>query len=114
MLFRNDCVFAVHIRFTYRVIAPNIGEGPKMANAGVRRKLFTSRGCQAVRLPEGYEFEGTEVQIWRSGGSVFLAPLTSDPSDVEALFRAADGLREEPLMPEGGRQPRMPDSELGE
>ncbi len=48
-----------------------------MANPGMKRKLFASGGCQAVRLPKGFEFEGTEVRIWILGKAVFLAPVTA-------------------------------------
>lgn len=38
-------------------------------------KLFRMGESQAVRLPEGFEFEGEAVQIRREGKKVILEPL---------------------------------------
>jgi virulence-associated protein VagC len=66
-----------------------------MANAGVKRKLFTSRGCQAVRLPKGCEFEGTEVRICGLGKWVFLSPVAPDVDveDINLIRGVIDELR---------------------
>jgi virulence-associated protein VagC len=47
------------------------------AMAERRAKLFKNGRSQAVRLPKEFRFEGTEVRIWRSGDTVFLAPVTN-------------------------------------
>jgi antitoxin VapB len=41
----------------------------------VKAKLFQHRGSQAVLLPKGFRFEGTEVLIEKRGDAVILRPL---------------------------------------
>lgn len=43
-----------------------------------RAKIFWSGRSQAVRLPEDYRFEGTEVRIRRRGDAVILEPILTD------------------------------------
>ncbi len=38
-------------------------------------KLFRKSGSQAVRLPKGFNFEGSEVRISREGQRVILEPV---------------------------------------
>jgi virulence-associated protein VagC len=71
-----------------------------MTNAGVKRKLFTSRGCQAVRLPKGCEFEGTEVRFWILGKAVFLAPVAVMQGDGILDWARATAEALGPLGPE--------------
>jgi antitoxin VapB len=40
-----------------------------------RAKLFRNGGSQAVRLPKEFQFEGTEVRIFREGEFVVLEPV---------------------------------------
>ena len=42
-----------------------------------RAKLFRNGGSQAVRLPKKFQFEGTEVRIFRKGHLVVLEPIVS-------------------------------------
>jgi len=42
-----------------------------------RAKLFRNGGSQAVRLPKEFQFEGTEVRIFRKGQLVVLEPIVS-------------------------------------
>ncbi len=41
----------------------------------MKAKLFQHRGGQAVRLPKGFHFEGTEVLIEKRGDAVILRPV---------------------------------------
>lgn len=43
-----------------------------------RAKIFWSGRSQAVRLPEQYRFDGTEVRIRRRGKAVILEPIPTD------------------------------------
>lgn len=47
------------------------------ATPGVRAKLFTHGGSQAVRLPKAFRFDGAEVSIRRDGDRVILEPVRS-------------------------------------
>lgn len=51
-------------------------------------KLFNSGRCQAVRLPEEFRFEGTEVAIRRdeaTGGVLLASSNTSETAQPEAV-----------------------------
>jgi antitoxin VapB len=52
-------------------------------------KLFTHGGSQAVYLPKGYRFEGTELHVRRVGNEVVLRALPT--SDMQAMLDALDG-----------------------
>ena len=47
----------------------------KMEKTEMRAKLFRNGGSQAVRLPKGFQFMGTEVRVRRSGNGVLLEPV---------------------------------------
>jgi virulence-associated protein VagC len=38
-------------------------------------EIFRNKGTQAVRLPEGFHFEGDTVSIRREGEAVILEPV---------------------------------------
>lgn len=64
-------------------------------------KLFTHGGGQAVRLPAGFRFPGTEVRVRRVGNEVVLsavAPLSADALiDALRAFEPGTALhREQP------------------
>ena len=48
--------------------------GKPFEPAPTRAKLFKHGGSQAVRLPKAFRFEGSEVNIRRSGEAVILEP----------------------------------------
>jgi antitoxin VapB len=75
-----------------------------MAQKGVA-KLFQNGRSQAVRLPKEFRFEGDRVRIRRVGQGVLLEPLKVD---VKKWFAELDRLNQEPFMPEGRKQPKMP------
>lgn len=49
-------------------------------------KVFVHGGSQAVRLPEEFRFEGTEVFVRRVGDEVVLS--ARPPADADALLDA--------------------------
>ncbi|MQA91517.1 MAG: AbrB/MazE/SpoVT family DNA-binding domain-containing protein [Gemmatimonas sp.] len=53
-----------------------------------RARLFWTDGWQAVRLPNEYRFEGTEVRIHRCGDAVILEPLPTDWRWLDELISA--------------------------
>ena len=56
-------------------------------------KLIEDHGCQIVRLPEAFRFQGDEVQISRIGDKVILEPSKkATPIDPEALWARLDGM----------------------
>jgi antitoxin VapB len=72
-------------------------------------KLFTHRGNQAVRLPEEFRFEGTEVHVRRVGNEVVLS--AQPPADLQAMLDALEafepGLRLEREQPSAQRCPAI-------
>jgi antitoxin VapB len=58
--------------------------------APARAKLFSHGGGQAVQLPEGFSFDGTEVILRRDGDAVILEPASTKPprtrEELEAMF----------------------------
>lgn len=46
-------------------------------------KLFRNGGSQAVRLPKEFQFEGTEVRIFREGQFVVLEPVAANLASHE-------------------------------
>jgi antitoxin VapB len=50
-------------------------------------KLFMNGRSQAVRLPAGFRFEGSEVFISRAGEKVILSPK---PTSWDAFFEATE------------------------
>ena len=67
-------------------------------------KLFANGRSQAVRLPQEFRFEGSEVRIRRFGLGVILEPVAVG---LETWFEALDRF-DEPFMPEGRSQPPTP------
>lgn len=57
-----------------------------MGDLTVKAILFIHRGGQAVRLPEEFRFEGTEVDVRRVGNEVVLSPV--QPPTADALIDA--------------------------
>ena len=65
-------------------------------------KLFMHDRSQAVRLPEEFRFEGTEVRISKVGDKVVLEPLKKPPPiDIEAWFARLDELGARDFLPDG-------------
>ncbi|HTB01601.1 MAG TPA: AbrB/MazE/SpoVT family DNA-binding domain-containing protein [Bradyrhizobium sp.] len=57
---------------------------------------------QAVRLPEAFRFQGTEVRISKVGDKVILEPLQRPPPiDIEAWFARLDELGTRDFLPDG-------------
>jgi antitoxin VapB len=69
-----------------------------------KAKLFANGKSQAVRLPQEFCFEGSEVRIRRFGLGVLLEPVTVD---LDTWFDALDRF-DEPFMPEGRSQRQTP------
>jgi antitoxin VapB len=67
-------------------------------------KLFAYGQDQAVRLPQEFRFEGSEVRIRRFGLGVLLEPATVD---LDTWFDALDRF-EEPFTLEWRNQPQTP------
>jgi antitoxin VapB len=67
-------------------------------------KLFWIGRSQAVRLPEAFRFEGTEVRISRIGNRVILAPVEPGPVDWDQI----DAIGDPDFMAGGREQPPMP------
>lgn len=72
-------------------------------------KLFRNGRSQAVRLPREFRFEGDMVRIRRVAQGVLLEPLILDTS---RWFEELDGLKAEPFMPKGRRQPATPKRDI--
>ncbi|MDH3661717.1 MAG: type II toxin-antitoxin system VapB family antitoxin [Alphaproteobacteria bacterium] len=67
-------------------------------------KIFPNGRSQAVRLPQEFRFEGSEVKIRRFGMGVLLEPARVD---LDAWFDALDRF-DEPFMADGREQPTAP------
>lgn len=62
-------------------------------------KLFKDGESQAVRIPDAYRFEGTEVEF-RPGpnpGEVILSPKPERRGNFEEFFRLQDAISPEEL-----------------
>jgi antitoxin VapB len=70
----------------------------------VTAKLFTHAGGQAVRLPDAFQFEGTEVRVSKVGDKVILEP--TGPRRMPWTLIDATG--DKPFMAEGRDQPHWP------
>ena len=70
-------------------------------------KLFKYRGSQAVRLPKGCTFEGSEVYVRRVGEMVILYPKR-DPWEpfIRSLAMFSDDFMDERLQ--GEQEEREP------
>jgi virulence-associated protein VagC len=70
-------------------------------------ELFTSEGCQAVRLPDEFRFDGDAVSIRKVDGGFLLEPLPKKGmthEEVQAFFAQLDSYDADPLFPEGRDQ----------
>ncbi len=67
-------------------------------------KLFTHGRSQAVRLPKGFRFEGTEVRVTKIGDKVILEPIDGGAMPWALIDQTGDS----PFMPDGREQPAMP------
>ena len=74
-------------------------------------KLFMHGRSQAVRLPEEFRFEGTEVRITKVGDKVILEPLKKPPIDLEKFWSELDALGARDYLPDGipDEPPAKPD-----
>ncbi len=65
-------------------------------------KLFMHGRSQAVHLPKGFRFEGTEVRVSKVGDKVILEPLRRKPPvDIDAWFARLDELGARDFLPDG-------------
>jgi antitoxin VapB len=64
-------------------------------------KLFIHGRSQAVRLPKGFRFEGTEVRISKVGEKVILEPLKRRPIDFDKFRAELDALGASGFLPDG-------------
>ena len=67
-------------------------------------KLFTHGRSQAVRLPKGFRFEGTEVRVTKIGDKVILEPINGGAMPWALIDQTGDC----PFMPDGCEQPEIP------
>src|SRR5262245_38672935 len=66
----------IPFRLEYKyALAPRAGEASNRGNPHENRELFRTDGTQAVKLPDGFHFEGDTVSIRREGEAVILEPL---------------------------------------
>lgn len=72
-------------------------------------KLFTNGGSQAVRLPKEFRFPGDRVRIHRVKGGILLAPVSTG---LKEWFARIDAAGDEPFIPQGRNQPKMPKPKL--
>ncbi|OFV93351.1 MAG: hypothetical protein A3G76_12455 [Acidobacteria bacterium RIFCSPLOWO2_12_FULL_65_11] len=66
--------------------------------------------ASAVRLPRGLGFEGDRVRLRRAGEAVLVEPTFTSVSE---WFVALDRFASAPFVPEGRRQPSMPERTTG-
>ena len=59
-----------------------------------RARIFMTGRSQAVRIPKEFRFAGTEVEIYREGDRIVLAPIRDAWSSalLEMLARPAEPL----------------------
>ncbi len=55
-----------------------------------KAKLFWSGRSQAVRLPKGFRFTGTEVSIRKHGNSVILEPIAENWDWLDSISESID------------------------
>jgi len=70
-------------------------------------KIFKSGNSQAVRLPKEFQFDTSEVQIFRRGGEVVLK---STPHDLSRVFDLLTELSDD-FMENGRQQPPIQERE---
>jgi antitoxin VapB len=64
-------------------------------------KIFKNGNSQAVRLPKAYQFDVSEVQIFRRGDEVVLK---RKPNDLSKAFELLTEMSDD-FMSEGRQQP---------
>jgi antitoxin VapB len=67
-------------------------------------KLFMHGRSQAVRLPQEFCFEGTEVRVSKIGDKVVLEPVEKKPFDAVAWRAGLEEYRDIPFMEDGRDQ----------
>ena len=70
-------------------------------------KIFQSGNSQAVRLPKEFQFDVSEVVIFRRGDEVVLK---KKPQDMARVFELLTGISED-FMEDGRRQPSVQERE---
>lgn len=65
---------------------------------------------QAVRLPEEFRFEGTEVRVTKVDDKMILEPLKKQPFDAEAWFVRLDKLGGRDFLPDAIPKVALADS----
>ena len=70
-------------------------------------KIFKSGNSQAVRLPKEFQFDVSEVEIFRRGDEVVLR---KKPQNLARVFELLTGLSDD-FMENGRRQPPMQERE---
>ena len=70
-------------------------------------KIFKSGNSQAVRLPKEFQFDVSEVEIFRRGDEVVLRKR---PQNLARVFELLTGLSED-FMENGRHQPSMQERE---
>jgi antitoxin VapB len=64
-------------------------------------KLFMHGRSQAVRLPEEFRFEGSEVKVSKIGDKVILEPINKQPVDFDKFWAELDALGARDFLPDG-------------
>jgi len=70
-------------------------------------KIFKSGNSQAVRLPKEFQFDVSEVEIFRRGNEVVLR---KKPQNLARVFELLTGLSDD-FMENGRHQPSMQERE---
>lgn len=70
-------------------------------------KIFKSGNSQAVRLPKAYQFDVSEVQIFRRGDEIVLK---RKPQNLVKAFELLTGMSDD-FMAEGRSQPSTQERE---
>ncbi|BBO88557.1 antitoxin [Desulfosarcina ovata] len=70
-------------------------------------KIFKSGNSQAVRLPKAYQFDVSEVQIFRRGDEIVLK---RKPQNLSRVFELLTEMSDD-FMEEGRCQPSMQERE---
>lgn len=73
-------------------------------------KLFMHGRSQAVRLPDEFRFEGTEVRISKVGDKMILEPLRKQPFDAGAWRAMLEECENIPFMEDGRDQDTILDN----
>jgi antitoxin VapB len=70
-------------------------------------KIFKSGNSQAVRLPKEFQFDVSEVEIFRRGDEVVLKKI---PQNMARVFELLTGISDD-FMEDGRRQPPVQERE---